>query len=311
MATRLFVPITGVFLTILVGSMTAQPNLSDWSAPVNLGPFINSADNEQGPALSKDRLSLYFSSNRSGGRGLSDLYVSERDSVTEAWGPPLNLDVVNSNAEETAPNISRDGHWLFFMSRRTGSLVNAAGVAGFDIWVSYRVHVHDDFDWQPPVHLEPPVNSTSFDQSPFFFDNEDLGVPQLFFTRTTPTTGNDIFVSHLLPDGTFGSPTLVSELNSAVSDAGASVRFDGLEFFFFSRRPGFGNSDLWTATRDTVFDPWSTPVNLGALVNSAALDFDPHIDSSREALYFVSDRAGGVGGQDLYVSTRTKQKPVR
>jgi WD40-like Beta Propeller Repeat len=310
MAATRFVPITGVFLTVLVGSMTAQPGFSAWSAPVNLGPFINSADNEQGPALSKDRLSLYFSSNRSGGRGLSDLYVSQRNSVNEAWGAPLNLDVVNSNADETAPNISRDGHWLFFMSRRTGSLANAAGVIGFDIWVSYRAHVHDDFDWQPPVHLEPPVNSNSFDQSPFFFDNEDVGVPQLFFTRTTPT-GNDIFVSNLLPDGTFGPPTLVSELNSTFSDAGASVRFDGLEVFFFSRRPGFGNSDLWTATRDTVFDLWSTPVNLGALVNSAALDFDPHIDSSREALYFVSDRAGGVGGQDLYVTTRTKQKPSK
>jgi WD40 repeat protein len=309
MAATRFVSITGIFLAVVVCSITAQPNFSDWSEPVNLGPFINSSDNEAGPALSKDRLSLYFSSNRPGGRGLTDLYVSQRNSVKEPWGTPLNLDVVNSNAEETSPNISRDGHWLFFMSRRAGSLANAAGVIGFDIWVSYRAHVHDDFDWQPPFHLEPPVNSSSFDQSPFFFENEDAGVPQLFFTRTTPISGNDIFVSNLLPDGTFGPPTLVSELNSAVSDAGASVRFDGLEVFFFSRRPGLGNSDLWTSTRDSVFVPWSTPVNLGG-VNSVALDFDPHIDSSREALYFTSDRAGGVGGQDLYVTTRTKQKPA-
>lgn len=308
-----FVLVALAFLTVLVCSVRAQPEYSDWSAPENLGTVINSGSNEQGPAVSRDRLSLYFSSNRSGGVGLADLFVSQRDSAHEPWGPPFNLgQVVNSIADDTSPNISRDGHYLFFMSRRQGSLANAQGVVGFDIWVSYRVHVHDDFGWQPPVHLNPPVNSNSFDQSPFFFDNDEVGVPQLFFTRTITTTGNDVFVSDLLPDGTFGAPIPVSELNSTVSDAGSSLRFDGLEVVFFSRRPGgFGNSDLWAATRNTPFDQWSTPVNLGDVVNSAALDFDPHLDSSRETLYFVSDRPGGLGGQDLYMTTRTKQKPSR
>jgi WD40 repeat protein len=299
--------ITLVVLTVLVCSMAAQPNFSDWSVPVNLGAVINSTFDEDGASLSRDGLTLHFSSNRSGGFGGADLYVSRRNSVDEAWEQPVNLGLVNSIADDTAPNQSRDGHWLYFMSRRQGSLANAAGVVGFDIWVSYREHVHDDFDWEPPIHPEPPVNSTSFDQNPFLFDNDDVGVPQLFFARTTPT-GNDIFVSNLLPDGTFGPPTPIAELNSPLSDAGASVRFDGLEIFFFSRRTGgLGNSDLWTARRNTVFDPWSMPVNLGPVVNSVALDFDPHIASDRETLYFTSTRTGTLGGWDLYMTTRTKQ----
>ena len=291
-------------------SLTAEPLYSDWSAPVNLGAAINTTFNEQSPALSKDGLRLYFSSNRPGTIGLADIFVSERNSVEEPWGPPINLGlVVNSTAEDVAPNLSRDGHWLFFMSRRLGSQRNPAGIESFDIWASYREHVHDDFDWQLPVNLGSNINSPSFDQSPFFFDNEDAGVPQLFFTRTTPT-GNDIFVSDLLPDGTFGPAAPVAELNSTLADAGASIRFDGLEAFFFSRRPGgLGASDLWTATRDTVFEPWSTPINLGAAVNSVDLDFDPHIASDRETLYFASTRAGGIGGQDLYMTTRTKDNP--
>jgi hypothetical protein len=295
---------------IATPSVTAQPGYSDWSAPVNLGPVINSTNNESGPALAKNGLSLYFSSNRPGGVGLGDLYVSLRNSVEEPWGPPMNLGVVvNSTEDEATPNLSRDGHWLYFMSRRAGSLPNALGVIGFDIWVSYREHVHDDFDWQSPTHVGPSVNSPSFDQSPFFFDNDDVGVPQLFFTRTTPS-GNDIFVSSLLPNGTFGPAALVPELNTTAGDSGASLRFDGLEVFLFSRRPGgFGASDLWTATRNTVFDPWSTPINLGALVNSVDLDFDPHIASDRKTLYFASTRPGGFGGQDLYLATRTKEKP--
>jgi len=291
-----------------LSSVRAQPEYTDWSAPVNLGAVINSTFNDSSPALSRDRLRLYFSSNRPGTFGLADLFVSQRNSVEEPWGPPINLgSVVNSIADDVTPNLSRDGHWLYFMSRRPGSQLNPAGVVGFDIWVSYRVHVHDDFDWQPPVNVGSNVNSPSFDQSPFFFDNEDVGVPQLFFTRTTAITGNDIFVSNLLPDGTFGPATLVAELNSTLADAGSSVRFDGLEVFFYSRRPGgLGASDLWTATRDTVFDPWSTPINLGAAVNSVDLDFDPHIASDRETLYFTSTRADGIGGQDIYMTTRTK-----
>ena len=290
-------------------SIMAQPQYSDWSVPVNLGPVVNSAFNDSGPALSKNRRSLYFQSNRPDAVGGSDIWVSQRNSEEEPWRTPTNLGaIVNSTEDDATPNLSRDGHWLSFMSRRPGSLPNPLGVISFDIWVSYREHVHDDFDWEPPVHLGSTVNSPSFDQSPFFFENDDVGVPQLFFTRTTPS-GNDIFVSNLLPDGTFGAATPVPELNSTASDAGASVRFDGLEVFLFSRRPGgLGASDLWTATRNTVFDPWSTPINLGSSVNSVDLDFDPHIASDRETLYFTSTRASGFGGQDLYVSTRTRSK---
>jgi hypothetical protein len=87
-----------------------------------------------------------------------------------------------------------------------------------------------------------------------------------------------------------------------------SVRFDGLEVFLFSARPeSHGGFDLWTATRETVFHPWSAPTNLGPVVNSTANESDPHIASSREALYFASNRPG-FGGTDLYVTTRRRHK---
>lgn len=303
------ITVVGFGVVALVSTLVAraQPLFSDWSAPVNLGPVVNSAFNDSGPTLSKNQLSLYFASDRTGTRGGNDIWVSQRNSVTEPWGPPVSLgESVNSAADDTSPNLSRDGHWLFFMSRRPGSQLNAAGILAFDIWVSYRDHIHDDFDWQPPVNVVA-VNSPSFEQNPFFFDNDDVGVPQLFFTRTTPT-GNRIFVSDLLPSGTFSAPGLVAELNSTANERGVSVSFDGLEVFLMSTRPGGeGAQDLWTSTRETVFDPWSTPTNLGALVNSAAGDFDPHLASNREALYFMSTRTGGLGGQDLYVTTRAKQ----
>src|SRR6185436_9491290 len=85
---------------VLIGtpsSLTAEPLYSGWSAPVNLGAVINSSANDAGPTLSKDRLALYFGSNRSGSLGGTDIWVSQRSSVDEAWGLPTNLGaVVNS-----------------------------------------------------------------------------------------------------------------------------------------------------------------------------------------------------------------------
>lgn len=299
-----------ILLAVLVSYTSAQPNFSDWSAPVNLGAVINSTVEDAGPALSKNRLSLYFHSARTDGFGLTDLWVSQRASEDEPWGVPINLgEVINTTADDLMPNLSRDGHRLFFVSRRPGSQLNAAGVPGFDIWVSYREHVHDDFDWQPPVNLGAPVNSPSFDQNPFFLDNDEVGVSQLFFTRTVAPQ-NDLFVSNLLPDGVWSAPVPVSEFNSASNERGISIRFDGLEAFFMSTRPGgVGGQDLWTATRESVSDPWSVPASMGALINSVLIDGDPHISSDRETLFFASSRAGGYGGQDLYMTTRTKGKP--
>ena len=296
-----FVAAVGFMVVVIVSTlMTAEPGFSEWSAPVNLGPVVNSTSADEGPVLSRNELSLYFGSGRSGGVGAADIWVSQRNSVEEPWGLPINLGpVINTTSVDFNCSLSRDGHWLFFVSNRPG------GFGNLDIWVSYREHIHDDFDWQPPVNAGPIVNSPSFDQSPFFFDNDDVGVPQLFFARSLPS-GYDIFVSNRLPDGTFGPATLVSELNSTASDRGISVSFDGHEVVLMSSRSG--GFDLWTATRESVLDPWSAPTNLGPLVNSVAGDFDPHLASDRETLYFHSGRAGGVGGSDLYVTTRTKAR---
>ena len=66
------------------------------------------------------------------------------------------------------------------------------------------------------------------------------------------------------------------------------------------------SQDLWVATRETVFDAWSEPINLGSTLNSELVDVQPYISSDRETLFFASNRPGG-GPTDLYMSTRTKR----
>ena len=192
---------------------------------------------------------------------------------------------------------------MFFVSERPG------GVGGDDIWASWRTNIHDDFAWQPPINLGPGVNTATFDGGGAFFENDEAGTPLLFFgsTRAGGPGGEDIYVSAQTAEGSFGPATLVSELSSPQADRRPTIRFDGLEIIFFSNRPGtFGGADLWASTRQSVFDSWSVPENLGPVVNSTSNDAPSYLSSDGRTLFFTSDRPGGFGGLDLYVTTRTK-----
>jgi WD40-like Beta Propeller Repeat len=290
----------------LVWAFTASSSAqkySDWSAPINLGPTVNSTSMDRAPAISKDGLSLYFASNRPlTGFGGENIYVSQRETRDSEWGPPVNLGPnINTTDNEQVPALSRDGHLLFFASNRLG------GFGGVDIWVSRREHTHDDFAWQPAENLGAGVNSFSLDEGPSYFENDELGVPQLYFSSGRLSGGlSSIFVSEQAADGSFGPAVLVFELSGLGNTRRPSIGHDGLEIFLSSERPGIPNSqDLWVATRETVFDAWSEPINLGSPLNSELVDVQPYISADRETLFFASNRPGG-GPTDIYMSTRTK-----
>ena len=297
----------GVALALFAVSnpVAGSPKFSGWSTPVNLGPVLNSVLRENGPAISKDGLSLYFGSFRDGGFGGSDIWVSQRASVDDSWGPPVNLGpTINTAVLEAVPEFSRDGHWMFF--NRVGG---PGSLGGFDIWVSHREKVHDDFAWETAVNLGSAINTASNDAGPSYFANDDLGVPLLFFgsDRAGGLGGYDIYVSAQQADGSWGAAEPVTELSSSTNDQRPSIRSDGLELFFFSDRVGgVGLTDLWVSTRGSTSDPWSPPVNLGSGVNSPQDDTQPFIAPDRVTLFFASTRLGSVGDQDLYVTTRLK-----
>lgn len=292
-----------ILVAFLKISPNAMPPFSEWSTPVNLGAVINSAWVDAGAAMSKNGLSLYFNSDRPGGFGNQDIWVSQRASLDAPWGTPFNLGpVINSSALDSVPSFSRDEHWMFFNSTRPG------GFGQLDMWASYRVNIHDDFAWTDPINLGGNVNSAFFDGGAWLFENDEGGSPLLFFVSTRPGgLGNfDIYVSAIAANGSIGPAALVRELSSAANDRRPSVRFDGLEVFFDSDRPGSAGADLWTSSREEVSQPWSNPVNLGTVVNSASDDIQPFIAADRQTLILASNRPGGYGDHDLYVTTRAR-----
>jgi hypothetical protein len=286
------------------------PKFGPWSAPVNLGPPVNSAFAEQFPAISKDGLSLYFSCfDCPGNIGGADIWVSQRASVNDAWGTPQNLGAnINTAGNDSGPALSFDEHELYFNSNRAGGFGNG------DLYVSRRLNKRDDFGWQPAENLGSGVNTAAAEAFPEFFENDETGAITLYFQSNRPggLGATDIYASALQADGTFGPAVLVVELSSPFEDLHPAIRRDGLEMFLASDRPGtLGNVDLWVSTRANTSDRWSTPVNLGPTVNSVFADGGPALSRNGTELYFHSPfRPGNVGGPmfDIWVSTRTKLK---
>jgi hypothetical protein len=291
------------------GSDDGNPRFSDWSSPSNVGPPVNSTLVEQGPAISKDGLSLYFQCmNCPGGVGGSDIWVSQRASVDEPWGAPRNLGPnINTTSNEAGPSVSTDGHTLYFISNRPG------GFGANDLYMARRRDKRDDLGWHSAVNLGSAVNTSAGEGAPQPFNDDVTGTTYLYFNSDRPGGAGavDIYVSARLSDGSFGQPVLVQELSSSFADQGVAIRKDGLELIFSSDRPGtMGFLDLWASTRATTRDSWSTPVNLGPTVNSEFPDAGADISFDGTSLYFHSAlRPGGVGPSfDIWVTTREKVK---
>jgi Tol biopolymer transport system component len=112
-----------------------------------------------------------------------------------------------------------------------------------------------------------------------------------------------------LPLGPFGTPQRVVELASISPDDDPSVTGDGLEIIFNSSRsaPGYGNGDLWVATRTTTSMPFGTPTLITEL-STPQDETAPKMTEDGLTIYFGSDRRnGGTDLRDIYVATRANR----
>ena len=128
----------------------------NWGPAENLGPIVNSAGTDAGSCLSRDGLELHFNSDRPGGHGDFDLYVTRRADRSSPWGPPVNLGLeVNSSKMEGFPWASSDGLELYFLS---------GGYDNLDLYVCRRAQPSDP--WGTRTNLGPVVNSPHNEAAP-------------------------------------------------------------------------------------------------------------------------------------------------
>jgi WD40-like Beta Propeller Repeat len=302
-----------VAATILMGVTAAAASamhFSSWSTAQKIDEIagnhadVNTAFLDGCPIQSPDGLSLYMASNRPGGKGGLDIWVATRSSKDGVWGAPEDLpEPINSGADDFCPTPLHDGGLLFVSRRAIEGQTCGLG----DIYFARRNPAQG---WSEPEHLAcapDGPNSALDEQGPSDIQG------RLYFSRSGLPAGNtgELFVSEKQGDMTFGPATPIVELNDAgANDIQPNVRKDGREIVFSSNRTGgAGGQDIWSATRASVDDPWSTPVNLGPDVNTGAGESRPSLSWDGDQLLFgragpAGTGEGGTGASDIYVSTR-------
>lgn len=277
----------------------AATGFSTFSMPQNLGATVNSASIDEHPTISPNGLSLYFASDRPG-LGGRDIYVSQRATLSSAWGAAQSVNALNTTANEVPGSISPDGREMFFNSTRAGAI-------GVDLYLSTRTDPNNDFGWTTPVNLGAVVNSALADQNANYFVDPATGAGTLFFAsdRSSGTANvKDFYQSTRNADGTFNAPTIINELNSVADEARTAISRDGLEIFFSSSRPPATTSQaMFVSTRASVSAAWNPPVSVGSLNDSGNAP-QPALSPDGTILYFISTRIGGFGTNDIYSTTR-------
>lgn len=282
-------------------------NFSSW-ATATPEQAINSAQADGCPIESPNGLELYIASNRNGDP--NDIWVSTRPALDAQWSIPANLGaIVNSAAADFCPT-PLNGGWLFFVSNRGGPQACGAAPAG-DIYITRD---HPVLGWETPTHLgcaPDGPNTAGAEFSPSLVETD--GGTMLFYSSPGTDGLQDIYVSELDTDGTFGAGLPVPGVNlnlPGVHDQMPNVSRDGLEMVFASNRTGgSGSFDVYVTTRESTTDPWRHPENLGATVNTDGSETRPSLSGDGERLHF--GRApllgtGGFGPSDVFVSVRAK-----
>ena len=201
---------------------------------IRLPDEINRFDLQYFPVLTVDNQIMIFTSQERD----EDLVISRK--YGDRWMPAVSIsDKINSDYNEGASTISADGRTLIFTA-----CDGRATLGSCDLFISYR----EGNNWSKPENLGPVVNSPSWESQP-------------------------------------------------------ALSADGHTLYFASNRPGGqGNRDIWVTYLKG--SEWSKPVNLGSKINTPYDDITPFIHANDQSLFFTSKGHPGLGGHDIYVSTR-------
>lgn len=187
-------------------------------------------------------------------------------------------------------------------------------------WVIYRDSYSSNtpppssppqYSFGTPVNLGLGINSEYGEGSPIV-SSDGL---ELYFHSNRPDGfgGVDLWKATRSSVGDeWGDPVNLGEaVNSPANEIAPTLSSDGLELYFSDfinlREGGQGKSDIWVTTRASRSSDWSTPVNLGPVVNTAGEEITPEISPDGLELYFETDRPGGLGSDDLWVARRSSR----
>jgi len=212
-----------------------------WSDALNMGPPLNTPENEGASTTSADGQYLFFTMCQNPANlGSCDLWLTFVKG--DKWQQPIHMpDNVNSKYKETQPSLSADGKTLYFASNRPG------GQGDMDIWKT----TFEKNAWTTPVNLGPNINTPFDDECPFIHQD---GVSLYFASDGWPGMGGrDLFLSKQNAEGKWSTPeNLGYPINTVGNEEGLIINRSGTTGYFSSDKktnPGHkGRVDIYSFT---------------------------------------------------------------
>lgn len=300
----------------------------------NLGNNVNSSAEELLPVITADGRTLYFvRDGHSDNFSEQDVWYCNRSDRNSDWSKavhpraPLN----HSGKNSSVSNVSTDGNQLLVRGAFEDGEYEGPGLS--------VIVKNKKGEWKDPKKLEirnfkkysdlgnrnnsfltPDGKTLIFS----FSNNGNGGKSSLYFSHlilkdnwSKPKSVKDFtkFVGKALNHNTWTEPEMLKPVSTGdYNDFAPFMAADGVTFYFSSNRPGgMGDQDIWMCKRlDDTWKNWSTPVNLGATVNSDDWDAYYSLDAKGEDAYMVSSK-NSMGGSDIVkikLITELRPNPV-
>ncbi len=252
----------------------------------------NSADNDEGPTICL--YTFCFTSNRPslGKKGTYDLYFLRGGNASNPAKPQKIKGDINGHLDEGAATFASNGQEMIF-TRSNYKHKSDDGIIKLGLY-------HADYD----SVAQKWINITAL---PFINYNNNYMQPsvskdgtRLFFASDMPggLGETDIYVSEK-QGNTWGPPVnLGSNINTTGTEGYPFIADDGSLYFASDSRMGLGGLDIYAVSPANT--GWGIAINMGAPINSSHNDFGYIADANGRSGYFVSNRPGGMGGNDIY-----------
>jgi OmpA-OmpF porin, OOP family len=217
---------------------------------------------------------------------------------------------VNSDLSELRPTVSADGNLLFFICENHPDNTKFRSVPNSqDIWFAER---DENGKWGEAHHLAYPLNTMQYNAvywiSP---DNNRILIRGSFDNGAY--YGKGVSMCHLKENGRFSEPMALRIKNYAKYDrgrqSGASMTHDGKALLLYmSNEEGSSVNDIYVCFLEPD-GTWTEPKNLGKKINAPDTDeMTPYMASDGETMYFSSNRPGGLGDNDIWMTRRLDKK---
>lgn len=286
-------------LTLILAGISVMLRLSAQeitvAEPEKLGATINTSSEEVQPLLNADHSILYFvrtfyDQNIGGQQSGQDIWYSEKG--PEGWREAVNLTTLNTPYNNAVVGVSADNHKLFLLNTYSNPLRWNYGVAISTLKAN---------TWGRPQEL--PLKMEYEGPMHGYYVTPDESILLVSSASAQSYGQEDLFLYRLDSSGQWQQPYHFDQhINTSGAEISPFLSPDGTLLFFASDgHPGFGGFDLFVIERmDDSWARWSTPINLGSVINTSGFEGFLSIYENGET-YFVSNKSGK--STDIYQTT--------